>query len=200
MRGANARIDEGGFMPFTGRLRFRSATAEDAIEIATLHAENWRQHYRGAYSDAFLDGDVLGDRERVWTQRLRKPDAGSRTVLAEADTGIAGFAHAVFDSDPTWGALLDNLHVSQQHTRRGVGTELLAVIAHVVIERHTPLYLWVLEQNVHAQAFYEARSGIRVERAPVSSPGGVASRVNGTPSKLRYAWCDPTVLLTHRRH
>ena len=185
-------------MPFTGRLRFRSATAEDAIEIATLHAENWRQHYRGAYSDAFLDGDVLGDRERVWTQRLRKPDAGSRTVLAEADTGIAGFAHAVFDSDPTWGALLDNLHVSQRRKRQGVGTELLALIAQAVIARETQLHLWVLEQNLDAQAFYESRGGVRVERAQVSPPGGVASRVSGKPSKLRYVWSDPRVLGTNR--
>jgi hypothetical protein len=44
------------------------------------------------------------------------------TLLAEDDFGIVGFAHVVFDSDPTWGALLDNLHVAQRRTRQGVGS------------------------------------------------------------------------------
>jgi ribosomal protein S18 acetylase RimI-like enzyme len=52
----------------------------------------------------------------------------------------------------------------------------------------TGLYLWVLEQNVDAQAFYEALGARRVERAPVAPPGGVADRLNGSPYKLRYAW------------
>ena len=180
------------------RLRFRTAGPEDAIAVAALHAESWRRHYRGAYSASFLDGDVVADREMVWTQRLRTAGGGSYTVLSEGDADIVGFAHAVFDSDPTWGTLLDNLHVSQPHKRQGVGSELLALIAQAAIDRETPLYLWVLEQNVHARAFYEARGAVRVERALVSAPGGVKSRLNQTPSKLRYAWSDPTVPLAHR--
>ena len=180
------------------RLRFRTAGAADAIAIAALHAESWRRHYRGAYSDSFLDGDVVADREMIWRQRLRTADGGSYTVLAEVDAGIIGFAHLVFDSDPTWGALVDNLHVRQRHKRQGVGSELIALVAQAAIERETPLYLWVLEQNLHARAFYEARGAARVERALVLAPGGEKSRLNQTPSKLRYAWSDPTLLLTYR--
>jgi hypothetical protein len=39
---------------------FRAAGQDDAHAIAELHADSWRRHYRGAYSDAFLDGDVAG--------------------------------------------------------------------------------------------------------------------------------------------
>lgn len=108
---------------------------------------------------------------------------------------LIGFAHTAFDHDPTWGALLDNLHVAHGHQRRGVGSQLLALTARAVIEGGTGLYLWVLEQNLDAQAFYQARGGKRVGRALISPPGGVASRLNGSPTKLRYAWTDPTVLL-----
>ena len=41
-------------------LRFRPADADDAAAVAGLHADSWRRHYRGAFSDAFLDGDVVG--------------------------------------------------------------------------------------------------------------------------------------------
>jgi GNAT superfamily N-acetyltransferase len=199
MRGANARIDEGGCMAHRERLRFRAAGPADAIAVATLHAASWRSHYRGAYSDSFLDGDVVTDRATVWAERLQTADSSSHTVLAEDDGGIVGFAHVVFDADPTWGALLDNLHVAQRHKREGVGSELLARIGQAVTARQTPLYLWVLEQNLQAQAFYEARGAVRIERARVSEPGGVAGRLIGTPGMLRYAWSDPRVLLASPR-
>jgi hypothetical protein len=41
-------------------LRFRAAGPGDAHAIAALHAGSWQRHYRGAFSDAFLDNDVAG--------------------------------------------------------------------------------------------------------------------------------------------
>ncbi len=43
-------------------------------------------------------------------------------MLAEDRDGLVGFAHTVFDDDPRWGALLDNLHVVYGEKRRGVGS------------------------------------------------------------------------------
>jgi GNAT superfamily N-acetyltransferase len=167
--------------------------------VARLHADSWRRHYRGAYSDAFLDGDVLADRLTVWSERLRAPLPGSCTILAERD-GLLGFAHSVFDEHRTWGTLLDNMHVADGHKRRGIGSRLLALSAAAALEK-TPtsgLYLWVLEQNVAAQAFYASRAGRRVGRELVSPPGGIAGRLAGAPAKLRFAWRDPAVLLETR--
>jgi len=176
--------------------QFRLAGPADARAVAALHADSWRRHYRGAYSEAFLDGDVVADRLAVWTDRLRKPDPRRCTILAE-DGGLVGFANTVFDDDPRWGALLDNLHVVDARRRRGIGSRLLTLTAEAVIERpgRTGLYLWVLEQNLDAQAFYEARGGTRVGRELVSPPGGVTGRLRGSPAKLRYAWPEPAVLL-----
>ena len=174
--------------------RFRLAGPADAAAVANLHADSWRRHYRGAYSDAFLDGDVFADRLAVWTDRLREPDPRRCTILAE-DGSLVGFANTLFDDDPTWGALLDNLHVADGRRRRGIASRLLALTAEAVMERpeRTGLYLWVLEQNVEAQAFYEARGGRCVGRGLVSAPGGIACRVTGSPAKLRFAWRQPTL-------
>jgi ribosomal protein S18 acetylase RimI-like enzyme len=178
-------------------LRFRLAGRADAQAVADLHGASWRRYYRGAYSDAFLDGDVLADRLAVWSDRLRQPDPRRFTLLAEDGGGLVGFANTVFEDDPTWGALLDNLHVADGHKRRGIGSRLLALTAQAVIERpqRTGVYLWVLEQNVHAQAFYQALGGSCVERSLASPPGGVAGRLAGSPAKLRYAWSEPTLVL-----
>jgi GNAT superfamily N-acetyltransferase len=179
---------------------FRLAGPSDVGAIAALHADSWRRHYRGAYSDAFLDGDVAVDRLEVWSDRLGRLDPGSCTILAEDESGLIGFAHIVFDESPTWGALLENIHVAHPHQRRGVGSGLLARTAKAVAARHqrTGLYLWVLEQNVDARAFYEARGATRVETAQVTPPRGIPGRLNGSPLKLRYAWDDSSALLRQR--
>jgi len=187
-------------LPGLDDLRFRPAVPTDAGSIATLHADSWRRHYRGAYSDAFLDHDVVADRRAVWGDRLKEPDAGCCTILVEDGDALVGFAHTIFEHDPTWGALLDNLHVVHGLKRRGIGSRLLALTARAVIDRRAPtgLYLWVLEQNVDGQAFYRARGGRCVDRDLVPAPGGVPSRLEGSPAALRYAWPDPGALIGRR--
>jgi GNAT superfamily N-acetyltransferase len=164
-------------------VRCRRARSSDASAIAALHADSWRRHYRGAYCDAFLDGDVAADRLAVWTRQLREQLSEHCTILAEANCGVVGFAHTVLNDDPTWGALPDNLHVMHGLQGRGIGTQLMKAAARCVRER-TPSsgrYLWVLEQNTPAQAFYAARGGRCVGRAVVLPPGGDPARLEGSP-------------------
>jgi ribosomal protein S18 acetylase RimI-like enzyme len=176
---------------------FRIANSGDAAAIAALHADSWRRHYRGAYSDAFLDNDVVEFQLSRWTERLAVPDPRARTFLAELDGSVVGFAHTLLGDHPTWGALLDNLHVSYGLKRNGIGTRLMALSAQAVLDASpsSGLYLWVLEQNTAAQAFYSARGGTCVDRRNVLAPGGESDRLNGVPVGLRFAWQDPAELL-----
>jgi ribosomal protein S18 acetylase RimI-like enzyme len=175
---------------------FRPASSFDAEDIGGLHADSWRRHYRGAYADSFLDGDVVADRLAIWTDRLAAADSRCLTIVAEDQQRLVGFAHVVFDDDPRWGSLLDNLHVVYERKRRGIGSRLLELSAEAVTRRpgRGGLNLWVLEQNLDAQAFYKARGGQRVGRRLVSPPGGIPSRLSGSPWGLRYAWSDPSLL------
>lgn len=183
-------------------LRLRLATAADADAVADLHAESWRRYYRGAYADEFLDRDVLADRRLAWRERLREADPRRLTLLAEDRERAIGFASTYLDDDPVWGSLLDNLHVAAEHQRQGIGARLLALTAEEVTGRRSPaqrgLYLWVLEQNIAAQAFYEALGAEPAGRERVAPPGGVPGRLAGTPFKLRYAWADAARLIPRR--
>ena len=173
-------------------LQFRAASSGDADQVAALHADSWRRHYRGAYSDEFLDGDVVTDRALVWTERLTARDPAALTTLAETPERLVGFAHVVLDHDPTWGALLDNLHVAVGQHRLGIGSRLMTRSAAFVLNTRpeSGLYLWVLEQNLRAQRFYDALGGEPVEASPVGPVGGVPGRLNGAPVRLRYVWRD----------
>ncbi|ADB30210.1 GCN5-related N-acetyltransferase [Kribbella flavida DSM 17836] len=176
-------------------LVFRSAGADDAERVAGLHADSWRRHYRGAFSDSFLDGDLEADRRVVWSARLAAP-TGTATILAEYDDQLAGFVHVMLDHHPRWGSLVDNLHVHHSQRRTGVGTRLLSHAAAAVIDQATgnAIYLWVLQQNTDAQHFYRALGASEVETATVSPPGGDASRLHGSPRRLRMVWRDAAQL------
>lgn len=167
-------------------VRCRRATPKDAEAVAALHADSWRRNYRGAYSDEFLDLHVVGDRRRVWNERLTTPGHNDRTLLADVGGDIVGFSHVILHEDETWGALLDNLHVRHDSQRRGLGRRLLAETAALVTEEapQSPLYLWVLETNARARDFYEALGGRCVERQASEPAGG------GTIIGLRYVWED----------
>jgi ribosomal protein S18 acetylase RimI-like enzyme len=171
---------------------YLDADRTDADSIAALHADSWRRHYRGAYLDTYLDGDVVSDRQQVWRSRLAEPQNSHFTVVARQGDEILGFAHTILDEDPRWGSLLENLHVQSDLKRSGIGSRLLSESAQRLI-RIRPggsLHLWVLDQNKAAQAFYDARGGERVEtqlRGPF--PGG------GRALGHRVFWTDPARLL-----
>jgi GNAT superfamily N-acetyltransferase len=183
--------------PRFGAERFRAAGPGDAPAVAGLHADSWRQHYRGALSDAFLDHDVAGYLLPLWTERLATPDPRARTILAEYHGELVGLAHTILDEDATWGAFLDNLHVRATLKRQGIGSRLLALTGQAVLDANpsSGLWLWVLEQNSAARAFYAARGAICVERDHVSPPGDDPANLNGNPVALKYAWRDPSILL-----
>src|SRR2546423_10708239 len=107
-------------------MEYRDATALDIEAVAALHTESWRRHYRGAFSDAYLDGDVVADRLVVWTERLAEPRPEYGTIVAEDDGAVIGFVHVILEDDAQWGALVDNLHVAYARKRDGVGTRLMA--------------------------------------------------------------------------
>jgi GNAT superfamily N-acetyltransferase len=173
-------------------MKLRMAAPGDAKRIADLHAESWRRHYRGAYLDTFLDGDIFSERLAVWSERLARPDAQAFTILAVDQDALLGFAHTIADHDAVYGALLDNLHVRPDQMRGGMGSALMRETATMLERRRktSGLYLWVLEQNRSAQEFYSAKGGIAVGREIIDPlPGG------GSAPALRYHWPHPVAIV-----
>ena len=178
-------------------IKLRLGRSDDAPDVARLHTDSWRRHYRGAYSDRYLDGDLYADRLAVWAERMSRNDGGSFTVLATHQDRSVGFAHVIVDADATWGALIDNLHVTHAVQRSGIGSLLLDSVARTTMERRpgSGIYLWVLEPNEAAQAFYVARGGALRDRAPTTPPQGDPRNLTGSPQKIRVVWPDPAALV-----
>ncbi len=188
-------------MPIALDVRMRLAHAHDAPDVARLHTDSWRRHYRGAYSDRYLDGDLYADRLAVWSERLSRDGRGTFTVLAEHEGSAVGFGHVILDADPTWGALVDNLHVTHALQRSGIGSLLLDRVARITMERRpaSGLFLWVLEPNEGGQAFYVSRGGILGDRESTTPPRGDSRNLAGSVRKIRVVWSDPTALVLSER-
>lgn len=174
----------------TAELALRVAAAADADRVAALHAASWRSAYRGLLADAYLDGDIAGERRAVWRGRLAAPKAGEETVLACRGGAVVGFCCFRVDADPLWGTLVDNLHADPAHRGLGTGRRLLAEAARRAgaAAPGRPVHLFCLAGNGAARGFYERLGGEVVERREDEEPDGRRHPV------LRYAWASPAAL------
>jgi GNAT superfamily N-acetyltransferase len=167
----------------------RPIAARDVDIIAALHATSWRRAYRGILSDAYLDADLEAERRSVWTAKLSDlSDAvGWLALIGDAP---AGFVFVRPNEDPTWGTLVDNLHVLAAHQGRGIGRQLLNVVGSW---GHThaaaaPVHLWVFAENRSARGFYARMGGREVEYVDREASDGRAL------PEYRVAWESPMAL------
>lgn len=155
-------------------INYRDATAADCDAIAALHADSWRRHYRGSFSDAYLDGDIDTDRRAVWRERLHRPQPTQLVIVVEAEGRLAGFVCAFRRQHAVWGTLIDNLHVRADLKRGGVGRALMknAGVALQSVEPDCGVYLSVLHENTDAQAFYARIGGLDAVTEMEDTPDG----------------------------
>jgi ribosomal protein S18 acetylase RimI-like enzyme len=166
-------------------ISFRPGTLDDAATIADIHCRSWQTHYRGDFTDEYLDQEAPTERLQVWRERLRKADPGMVLELATLGQEVVGFSCVFLDHHETFGHLLDNLHVRPGYYGKGIGKALLLRSMKRVAKLRgagAPYYLWVLENNAQAIGFYERLRGRRGELETHHFPGG------NTVRAISYHW------------
>jgi len=86
--------------------------------------------------------------------------------------------------DPTWGSLVDNLHVVATAKRGGIGSALMRQAGSWLAARHpgAGVHLFVLEGNAAARRFYERLGGRNSGVSTMETHGGAVVR------SCRYVW------------
>ncbi len=144
-----------------------------------MHAASWQATYRALLPAAFLESEVNAERAAYWRARMEAPGAERRLVLiAELDAPPAaatpaGFVCVERQPESPWGVLLDNLHALPAYQGMGVGKRLMeAAQSWARAQGEAQLYLYVLDGNAPAIAFYE-RQGWEFSGSEPDRMGGV---------------------------
>lgn len=136
----------------------RRAGVEDALQIADVHVAAWRETYGPLLPAGALDSLDAGERAQKWVGIIA---GGAEVLVAEDAGGIVAWASGGpgRDDDAPVDRELEGIYSPARVHGSGVGQLLLdAVIA------DSPAYLWVLDGNARAEAFYR-RNGFRRDGA-----------------------------------
>lgn len=172
-------------------MHIRLANPSDASAIAELHATSWRNSYREALSQAYLAGDVVAERQRLWESRLSQPSANQHVLLAQSGAALVGFACVYGAEHKDWGSYLNNIHVAQAMHGKGIGKVLLNSAASLCLQSNgeSSMYLWVLQSNDKAQRFYSRFGAANVGVDMWEAPDGSSSPL------YRFSW--PSLVSLH---
>lgn len=167
-------------------ISYRQAIKEDWKNIAALHALSWQVNYRGSMTDDYLDNKVVDERKIYWKNIFEKPPENLEIIIAEEDAKLMGFSCLYLNADQKFGTYLDNLHVQPNQKRKGIGKILMAKSAQLILDNQlkTPLYLWVITNNVNAIKFYDQIGGSQEDVHAWAMPDG------GLVDTYRYVWYD----------
>jgi ribosomal protein S18 acetylase RimI-like enzyme len=135
----------------------RQATPDDAEAIVLMHTLAHEECYPHLLSPAFFAArrDALPERVARRRRHLDVPDP--RVIAVDTNNEVVGFADAGpgRDEDSPVPLELYSIYVLARAQGTGLGSALVGTAI-----GESPAYLWVLEENIRAQAFYR-RHGFR---------------------------------------
>ena len=175
------------------KLHFSQADQKDIQSIASLHAQSWRENYKGCVADDYLEKRVDAERLTIWTERLTNPRENQWILLVKSNEALVGFICLYQDNHAEYGTLIDNLHVDSNFKGQGIGTKLMKKAVEWVMQNNSnsAIYLEVLSKNSAAIGFYKSLGGKELAKTVWSAPCG--SQVD----ELIFEWTTPKVLLNY---
>jgi GNAT superfamily N-acetyltransferase len=139
----------------------RQATTGDIAQLATIHAQAWRETYPGLLPDSEIERMTSFDRlTAVWTAILSRPDART-VILPDAGFATMGLQRDQALCDAGYPEELWAIYLLQSAQGTGFGRALLASVA-----GNTAFTALVVEGNSRASRFYEQSGGTIMSRRP----------------------------------
>ena len=125
---------------------------DDLFSVSRVYEESWRAAYRGSLPQGYLDCLPTGK----WVPYLEQ--AGRESLLlrdGEIIVGTASCCASRFPELPGWGEIV-SIYLLPEYWGKGYGKLLFsAVVEQLEAMGCRDIFLWVLEGNQRARAFYE---------------------------------------------
>lgn len=155
----------------------RRAEPADAAAIADVHAESWREAYRGIIPGRRLEA-MIARRGKAWWRRAIV--SGARLIVCEFEGEIVGYASVGASRArflPYSGEIFE-LYLIPRYQGLGFGARLFRAAQEELRQSgRTSFVVWALGENARALRFYERLGGVEVWRAPERFDNEVLARV-----------------------
>lgn len=150
---------------------------DDRLALSGVYEASWRRAYRGIVPQDCLDALPAGR----WSGFFDTP--GVYTLVAvdgDVYAGTASFGASRFPEYVGEGELI-SLYLRPEYAGRGLGRALLSAALGALADMgFDAVFLWVLEENAAARAFYERMGFVRGDETLCEEIGGKTLR------ELRY--------------
>ncbi len=125
---------------------------DDFDEISSIYAKSWQTAYRGIITDDYLD--KLDNAN--WSVVLRTSSWVTLVLIEDGKyIGTSSVCAGRDEDKRDWGEII-SIYLLPEYIGRGCGGALLdAAVAELKAMGFSFVYLWVLEENARARAFYE---------------------------------------------
>ncbi|WP_193172089.1 GNAT family N-acetyltransferase [Nisaea nitritireducens] len=155
-------------------IKIRTATAEEAVEIANFHVKIWRETYKDMAPEEAIR--VLNEDRRLpgWIETLTSTDVRKNTQIALADGKIVGLVSYGPPTSKIFGdrGEIKHLYVDGSQRGRGLGGHLLRQAFQQMGELDFEgVGLSVVRDNMAARHFYKSLGG--TEHAEFRDPGPI---------------------------
>lgn len=143
-------------------LAIRSATRDDAPEVARIYVDSWTAGFGALLPPPTLDAAQI-DR---WAEELAAPGP-ARWWVADDAGRIAGFVGVGPSRDPIEDGLgeLDTIAVDPACWRGGVGAALMTTAVDALADAgYRRAILWTVDRYEQGRGFYESQGWRRDER------------------------------------
>ncbi|MBS7008773.1 GNAT family N-acetyltransferase [Anaerostipes sp.] len=134
-------------------MEIRFLNKKDNIDaVCAVYEAGWKNAYRGIIPQEFLDNI----KKEKWRAGIQNPELNSFIMLdGEKIIGTASYCASRFMSMKGFGEIV-SLYLLPDYWDKGYGKRLLQAAVDGLGELgYTQVFLWVLEENVRARAFYE---------------------------------------------
>ena len=147
------------------KFTFREANVADALAVAEVHVQSWRESFAGIVPQTFLDKMSVENRTKAFETGFAL-DSYKMFVAETEANGIVGFADfgKTRDNQNKFEAELYAIYLLRDFQRMGIGGKLFDLGAkYLVANNMNSLSLTALEVSPYKQ-FYEKMGGHLVER------------------------------------
>ena len=146
-------------------MNIREANKNDAYGIANVHVKAWEVGYAEIMTKEYLESLSIEQKTKMWSKSLSEKGLGINLVIEE-NKKIIGFfvfgpARDKDLSNDNFGELVA-LNILPSNWGKGLGSMAIKYILKISKGRKwSVVYLWVLENNMRARAFYEAHGFVK---------------------------------------